>query len=419
MLNNRVLAVIKRELREKLMSKSFIFMTILMPALMFLIIGMQALIMTYEGGKTKLKIVSESAEMTNKFKVELDSMDFVKDGKYEIEYLTMDVPGFDTYLKSINKDIFEEKISAALFVGTSSLKDKKVTVYSKTPNMSITEKLNKPINKVLVSSYFAGRLSAEELSFAGRGVDFTGFKITESDGIKEESYGNIILSYIFTFMLYISLLMMGSMTMQSVIEEKNNRIVEIILSSVSPKELLSGKILGSVITASLQMLIWLSPIILLITTTLVAVPKEFMPDVTMFHLLFLLIYFIMGLFIYTGLFAMVGSIFDNAQDAQQGMWPIMMLIMIPFFISLSMMRNPSSPLAEISSMLPFASIIVMPARYAITPVPGWQLLVAVVVNILTIMAIAPIAGKIYRVGILRTGTKPKWSEVIKWLKYKY
>lgn len=419
MFNKRVLTIIKRELREKLMSKSFIFMTILMPALMFGMIGIQALIMTYEGGKTNLKIVSESNELTQNFKNELTNYDFVKEGKYDIEYLTMDKTQFDAYLKSVNKSILDEKISAVLYVGINAVKDKKVNLYSKTPNMSLTEKLNKPINKILVNNYFAGRLSYEELQFAGKGVDFTGFKVTENEGLKEESYGNIALSYIFTFMLYMSLLMMGSMTMQSVIEEKNNRIVEIILSSVSPKELLAGKIAGSVITAFFQMIIWLSPIILVASTTLIALPKEVIPDVSASHFIFLLIHFVMGLYIYTGLFAMVGSIFDNAQDAQQGLWPIMLLIIIPFFISFSMIKNPSSPLAEISSMLPFASIIVMPARYAITTIPMWQMAVSIIVNILTCFAISPIAGKIYRIGILKTGTKPKWSEVIKWLKYKY
>lgn len=419
MFNRRVLAVIKRELREKLMSKAFIFMTLLMPLLMFGMIGIQALIMTYEGGETTLKIVSESADLTQRFQEEFKAYDFVKEGKYKIEYLTMDKPQFDSYLKSVNKDIFDEKISAVLFVGLASLKDKKVEYYAKTPNPSITEKLNRPINKILVNSYFAGRMSFEELQFAAQGVDFTGFKITEKEGIKEESYGNIALSYIFTFMLYMSLLIMGTMTMQSVIEEKNNRIVEIILSSVSPKELLSGKIIGSVITAFFQMVIWLSPIILVASTTIFALPKEMTLDVSFFHFGYLLMNFVFGLFIYTGLFAMVGSIFDNAQDAQQGVWPIMFLILIPFFISFSMIRNPSSPLAEISSMLPFASIIVMPARLTIADVPMWQVALSIIVNLGTVFAIAPLAGKIYRIGILRTGTKPKWAEVIKWLRYKY
>ncbi|MDP3443509.1 MAG: ABC transporter permease, partial [Ignavibacteria bacterium] len=115
----------------------------------------------------------------------------------------------------------------------------------------------------------------------------------------------------------------------------------------------------------------------------------------------------------------VGSIFDNPQDASGGTMPIMMLIIIPFFIAISMMENPNKPYAEIASLIPFSSVIVMPARMALIEVPLWQQIGALVFNIAALFAIFPLAGKIYRVGILWTGKKPKWSEVIKWLKYKY
>jgi ABC-2 type transport system permease protein len=419
MFNKRILAIIKRELREKLMSKSFIFMTLLMPAIMFGFIGIQALLMSYEGGTTTIKLASESADLTGEFQKELAQNDFVKEGKYQFEFFTMDKGQFDAYLKSVKSQILDEKVSAVLFVSKNAIKDKKVEFYSKSVNPSITEKINRPINKVLVNNYFAGRLSSDEMQLASKGVDFTGFKVTEKEGIKEESYGNLILSYIFTILLYMGLLIMGQMAMQSVIEEKNNRIVEIILSSVSPKELLGGKIVGTAITALLQMAIWLSPILIVVSSSIFAIPKQFMPDVTMFHFIYLFFNFFCGLFIFIGLFAMVGSIFDNAQDAQSGVWPIMMLILIPFFISLSMLNNPSSPLAVIASMLPFASIIIMPARMTIMPVAMWQIGLTVIINIATVFAVIALAGKVYRIGILQTGTKPKWSEVIKWLKYKY
>ncbi len=114
---------------------------------------------------------------------------------------------------------------------------------------------------------------------------------------------------------------------------------------------------------------------------------------------------------------MIGSIFENAQEAQSGMWPIMMLIMIPFFIAITLGKNPTNPMAVISSMLPFASLIVMPARMTLVDVPLWQFILSIAVSIVTIMAIFPIAGKIFRIGILRTGKKPKWAEIIKWLKF--
>ena len=97
----------------------------------------------------------------------------------------------------------------------------------------------------------------------------------------------------------------------------------------------------------------------------------------------------------------------------------MLLVMIPFFISMSMIENPTNPVASIASMSPFAAVIVMPAKMAMVDVPLWQVLVSTLVNILTVIAIFPIAGKIYRVGIMMTGKKPSWIEVMKWLKYKY
>ncbi|HED05370.1 MAG TPA: hypothetical protein ENI61_01640, partial [Ignavibacteria bacterium] len=178
-------------------------------------------------------------------------------------------------------------------------------------------------------------------------------------------------------------------------------------------------IFGSAITGLLQMIVWLSPIILLMSTTLYILPAKFSFDISAGQMIFLLFNFFVGLITFLGLFAAVGSIFESAQEAQSGLMPIMILIIIPFFIALTMMQNPTNEIAKIASMFPFASIIVMPAKMMLVDVPTWQFIVAIVVNILTVIAIFPIAGKIYSVGILRTGKKPKWSEVIKWLKYNY
>jgi ABC-2 type transport system permease protein len=164
------------------------------------------------------------------------------------------------------------------------------------------------------------------------------------------------------------------------------------------------------------MAIWLSPIMLLISTSFFMLPPEFTLSITPATLFYFLLNFFIGLVTFLGLFASIGAIFDNDQDAQSGIWPVMMLIIIPFFISFSMTNNPENSLATISSMFPFASIIVMPARMTLIAVPVWQLILSIVVNLAVILAIFPIAGKIYRIGILMTGKKPKWSEVIKWLK---
>ena len=130
--------------------------------------------------------------------------------------------------------------SKIIFISDQALKNKQVEYFSKNPNNNILlNKIKPPINKVLTDMYFVGKqLSREELEFAKDDVDFNGFRISADKEIKEEGIGNTILSFLFTFLLYMSLLFTGQMTMSAVIEEKSNKIVEVLLSSVSSRELM-------------------------------------------------------------------------------------------------------------------------------------------------------------------------------------
>jgi len=421
MLNYRVIALIKRELREKLLSKAFILMTILLPVFMFGIIGVQTFIMSFDSEKSVVEIIAESNTIANNLKNVINESNFIKDSTVIPMINSMSQLKFNDYVKTKQSELLSEKITGIIFIPNSALVDKKIQYYSKTPkNMRLLERIDNPINRVLVEEYFQSKnIPTEELEYARTSVDISSFKITEGEEIKEEGYGNLILSYLFSFLLYISLLMMGSMVMQTVIQEKSNRIVEVLLSSVTSKELMIGKILGAAITGLMQMAIWISPVVLVASTSWFMLPSEVTIDITFLQVAYLLVNFFLGLLIFVGLFATVGSIFENPQDAQSGMWPIMMLIMIPFFIAMSMIENPSNPVASVASMLPFSAIIVMPAKMALVDVPLWQVILSTLINIATVFAIFPIAGKIYRVGIMMTGKRPSWTEVIKWLKYKY
>lgn len=422
MFNKRMIAVFKREVKEKLMSKSFILMTLLLPIFMIGIMGMQTLLMSYnKDSEASFDLVTESYELTQQFENAFAQTDFVKDGTIKFNYYTMTREEFDAHLKEKKQEIIDEKKTGMVFIPSTALQDKKVEYYAKTgKDLSLTSRLGGTINKVLIENYFGYKnLTQDELDFARNRVEITSYKVSEKDEYEEEGYGNLILSYLFSFLLYMSLLMMGQATMNSVIEEKNNRVVEVILSSVSPKELMTGKIFGAAITGTVQMAIWLMPVMLVISTTWFVIPEKYLFSITLLQISYMLVNFFLGLITFLGLFATVGAIFESQQEAQSGVWPVMLLAIIPFFISIALITNPNSSIGGIASILPFASIIVMPAKMALVDVPMWQLAVAMVVNLATIFAIFPVAGKIYRVGILRTGKKPSWGEVVKWLKYKY
>lgn len=420
MLNRRTLAVIKRELKVRLFSRTFIIMTLLIPLFMFGILGLQTFLLHYTDiDHATLIVASESQIILDNVRDELLSSRTYTDTKLDLFFEKLDKKSVEQRLNNIRNQILEEQITGLIFIPEEALKNKKVEYFSKNPNNNVLlNKIKTPINKVLTDLYFSGkRLSTEELEFAKNNVDFNGFRVSADKEIQEEGVGNMILSFLFTFLLYMSLLFTGQMTMTSVIEEKSNRIVEILLSSVSSNELMTGKIIGTSITALVQMAIWLSPLIILISTTWFILPPEFTLKLSLWHLGYFMLNYFIALITFLGLFATVGSIFDNPQDAQSGIWPIMMLIIIPFFIAIGMQTNPENQIARISSFFPFASLIVMPARITLVDIPLLHLILSITINIAVMISIFVLAGKIYRVGILITGKKPKWSEVVKWFKY--
>ncbi len=419
MFNYRTMAVTKRELREKLMSKAFIIMTILMPVIMFSMVGLQALMVQYRGDKgTKIEVITEDSELSLKCGDLLNTLPFVKDGKWEITCSTVSEKELKTYIEKKKGAILTKKLTGVIFIPDSSLRDKKIEYYAKTPNsLTVYEKMNGPINKLLINEFFSDKsLTDEELQFARMPVTFDGFKVTREDKIKEQNYGNIVLAFVFSILLYMSLLISGTTTMTSVIEEKSSKVIEVLLSSVSSRELMTGKILGSSITSLIQMTIWLSPMIVLISTAWISLPDKFSLDIGYGHIIYFLVNFFLGLLIYQGLFSMVGAIFNTTQEANSGVFPVIMLILVPFFLSFSMITNPDNSIVAAASYIPFATIIIMPCRFTLVDMPFIYPVLSCIINILTLLLIFPVAGKIYRVGILRSGTKPSMRELIKWIR---
>lgn len=422
MFNKRTLGIIKRELRARLLSRSFILTTVLIPVFLLGILAVQTFLIKYQGDeKYTLEIITAQPEFTKNLESEFNNNQQVKAGNFKLTFLSLDSTQFEKHLAEIKPEILKKTFSGILYIPVTALNNKDVQYYSLNPNnYSLFNKLKGTINNVLVDNYFKDKkLTDEEITFARNDVYFAGFKVTEKATFEKAGEGNIALAFLFTFLIYLSLILIGTMMMRSVVEEKNNKIVEVLLSSISSKELLTGKILGMSITSLIQMAIWLLPVFLLISTSWFLLPPEITLTIGIPHLLYFLFNFFIALVTFLGLYATVGSIFDNDQDAQSGQWPLLLLIMLPFFIAISMISNPESSIARIASFIPFASLIVMPARMTITEVPVWQIALSTIINIVVMISLFPISGKIYRVGILSTGKKPKWTEVIKWLKYKY
>lgn len=419
MFNRRTLAIVKRELKMKLFNKSFIVMTLLVPLFMIGIFSIQYFIQTMAGEqKSDLIIYTDSEEVANSLQDEIFKLDDFKAGLLLAKVEVIEQSDFTSRLNEAKPDLISEKLTGIIFIPSKQMQSKGVEYYSPNPNNStLFFKIKPAINRAMIETYFAGKqLTNDEINFARSDVDIKGFRVSSDEKVAQEGYGNQIAMVLFSFLLYMALLFSGAMTMNSVVEEKSNKIVEVLLSSASSTELMAGKIIGTVVVEILQMAIWLSPVVMLISTTIFFIPAEFMPQMSIGFIFYFLLNYCLALFTYVALYATVGAIFDNPQDAQSGVWPLMLLIMIPFFIALGLERNAQTPFFIIASLFPFSSLIVMPARSLMVEVPIWQVLLSILINIIVLLGIFKLAGKIYRVGILITGKKPKWSEVARWLR---
>ncbi len=427
MFNKRTLAVLKREIKALILNKTFIVMTILFPIIFLSGFGVTALMQSMEGVEdTRIVIVEESPFINVELKRIFDTLDVVKNGELSLKYKSLSRSQLDDFLAQNKNKLLKDSITGVVFVPDQARVKKEIEYYSTNPaNFSINNQIRSVVNNALIKLRFEGtNVAAEDVRYARQRTSVGRFKIDEKEEIEEEGSGGIVLAYVFTFLLYMSVFFNGMQLMRAVTEEKNTRVVEVLLSSLSTRELMAGKILGTTISGLVQMLIWLTPAAIfafLQSTSFSGVFSqalaEFDLNLGLGQLLYFLLNFIIGLVSYLAIFGAFGAMFDNEQEAQQGILPILMLVLIPFFIAISMVINPSSSLAEISSMLPFASIIVMPARMALVNVPAWQVVLALAVNVGLLITVIRISAKVYGVSILRTGKKITLPELFKLLRY--
>jgi ABC-2 type transport system permease protein len=416
MLNYRTKAILKREIRAQLFSKAFIFMTILMPVLIFGMYGVMGYVMTADQDNVSyITIASDNDELLEKIKLELTAN---KSDLLELSYSTVDTNKIESYVDELRESLLDDKITGIIYVPRAAFQSKELRYYSANPkNLTVQSRLKSAINTVFIKEYFKdNQLSDEQIAFVKQNVSLTPIAVSSDKTEEDSGVGKIIVSMVFAFFLYLSVLLIGMAVMRSTTEEKINRVVEVLLSSVTSHELMRGKILGSTITGLTQMLIWTVPIFVVSLVSATMLPEKFAIDITFIQMLYFFVNYIIGLITFVSLFAAVGSIFDNDQDAQQGVMPLMMLIMVPFYIAISLLMNPANSIGEVTSLLPFASIIVMPVRMTLIEVPLWQLVAQLAINLAVMYVCITLAGKIYRIGILMTGKKPKWSEVIGWIK---
>ncbi len=430
--------IIRREYMERVSKKSFIITTILVPIMMLVLALLPTAIMIFATGDTKtVAVIDDSGIILPNLKSD-EEVSFVDAFAPQEEMLASD---------SIYGVLIIDRNIASKNAGLKLLTPNAASV---SVESTITRQVNNIIETEKLKTYDIENLD-KILDEVKTNVTLQTIR-TDDSGEEGESQSASISSAIGTllnFLLYMFLLMYGSLVMNSIIEEKNNRVLEIVVSSINPKSLMLGKIIGVGLVALTQIVIWVV-IMFGITTLLLPsiIPADMMAEaqainagtadlasvnmdadlaiaVGMFTNIgyvmkimgLLLLFLIGGYLIYASIFAAIGASVDNIQDASQLQTIGLVPIFIGLFASLAVIADPNSTFALVMSLIPFTSPMVMMARVPFD-VPTWQIIVSLVLLALTIVFMIWVAAKIYRIGIFMYGKKPTIRDLIRWARYK-
>jgi ABC-2 type transport system permease protein len=452
---NKISVIIKREYITRVRKKSFIIMTLLAPLLIAALVILPPLMMMNSDKEYKKIAV-------------------IEDGPPVFKNVIQDTKDEDfVYLENVKVSDLKQNFEQAGYYGIlyipSDMADtpNAVQLISKTqPPIGLIEHisgdLEKEIERQKLLAYNIQNLD-DILKNIRTKVSIQTIKINDAGQTTETNTGiTMALAYISGFLMYMLVFMFGAQVMRGVIEEKVSRVVEVVVSSVKPIQLMMGKILGIALVGLTQFMIWIiltMAIVGIVNTTILkdtkisnvsqnitqsimsenqaaqtaqAAPqvKEITPELAEFSKLFdnamnqdwfliltsFIIYFIFGYLLYASIFAAIGSAVDNETETQQFMLPITIPIIFGLFVAIGTMQNPESSISFWFSLIPLTSPIVMMARIPFG-VPYWQIIVSMLILILTFLGFVWMAAKVYRTGILMYGKKSSWKEIWKWLRY--
>jgi ABC-2 type transport system permease protein len=422
----KIWAVIKREYLQIIRTKGFIIGTILGPVIMslFIVVPVVVSLISIEQ-QENIGVIDVSGEIFTDLDKRLDNK--LKDGSRRYLLSEYKVTGDPNELKEeLNQKVLAKELTSYIFIPADTAEGGVVEYVSE--HVSDFEKTRNILN-VLNSIVIGRRLQGEGLDPQKIGqlmtrVNLSTKKVT-TRGVEEDTGGTFFIAYFLVLILYMTLIFYGQAILRGVIEEKNSKVVEIVLSSLRPFQLMTGKIVGIAAVGLTQYTIWavfglgISTFGGSLVTNVFPASSAFkIPSIPAYVFFYFVVFFILGYFLFSTLFATIGSMVNSEKEAQQLMMPVMMLLVIPLLLIMFIMRSPDSSLSVILSMIPFFTPILMLLRICILLPPFPQVGGSILLLLLTTVLMIWICAKIYRVGILMYGKRPSVREIVKWMRYK-
>ena len=413
----QVWVVLRREYVERVKTKGFIFSTIAIPVMMLGFIGLSAFMaVRAEQSDRRMAIVDFTGRVDEEVARRIEAVG------YDVEIVDAAVG-----LEEMDRRVLEDELEAYVVLDELTLREGAFAYRSTNSPGRIRGEL---LERIVVQTVLESRLALTESAAGVRELldgGHLGFERLGDDQRSEvEEVSGMATGIAGVIVLYMAMLLYGAFVLRSVLDEKRNRVVEVVISSVTPGRLMLGKILGVGSMGMTQLGIWAACAALI---GLLGIPvlannlppeadlgqlAEALPGVGMLGLF--LVYFILGFFLYSSLFAAVGAMCNTEEEAQQAQFPVMMLLILPFMLQMFSLNGDVFAWADWAALFPFFSPIMMFPRAAAASVPGWMVGLSLFFMVIAVGATAWVAGRIYRVGILMQGKRPSLRELVRWVR---
>lgn len=433
-----ILVVLKREYLQRVKTKGFWIATLALPLFIAGITLLPALLMSRAKTSQDIVVVDETGRLGDTLRQRLTSRQgqtpkggeerglMVDESKMARFNVTLQEPAADRrrQREALNRQVLDKETDAWVWISPEVFEGEKVEYHARSvSNVFTQDALEDDISWVVRRARLqeAG-IDPERVDDLTRKVELDTQRVSKDGSRSETGIGGMLLGVVLFLMLYMSILIWGQQVMTSVLEEKGSRVIEVLISSITPFELMMGKLLGVCLVGMTQIGIWLTTMAVIsapgVAASIALLPKDSdLPQLAVPMLFHFGLLFVLGFFAYATIYAAIGSAFNNLQEAQQAASVAVIFVVIPVTVMYPVINDPNSTMATVLSLIPMFTPLLMPLRIAIEMPPWWQLALAYALTIGFVIGMVWFCSKIYRVGILMYGKKPTFQEIWKWTRY--
>ncbi len=432
-----IVTIAKREYLTRVKSKGFWVATLLLPVAMAALTILPSMIAMKTRASQRLAVVDEAGGYGERLAAKLVEEEKTKPAtelepgrrrKEETAQFKVDLVARSgeraAQRAELDRKVLAGEIDAWLWLSPEGLEKNEVEYHAESVSNFMTQsRLSDVVSEVVGEARLkAAGIDAAQVASLTHEVDLETTRVLAEGSRQEGGMAGFFLAYFLFFLLYMVTLLYGQQVMNGVLEEKSSRIVEVILATVRPIELLLGKLLGIGLAGLTQLAVWLTTMVALtapaVLGALALVPEDTqLPQVSLVLVLHFLMLFLLGFSLFATLYAAIGAATNNVQEAQQFAGFLVIFLVAPMFFLIPIINDPDSTLAVVLSMIPPLTPMLMMLRIAVKMPPLWQILTAYVLTSAFIVFLIWVCARIYRIGILMYGKKPTFQELWRWIRY--